>query len=193
MEDTGFTRIACPRVVVRRFAAPDAAPLAAYRSDPEVSRYQAWECPYPLAEAERFVAGLTGIGPGRPGTWFQFAVALGPEEVLIGDVALRTSRSEPRQAELGFSLARDRQGSGYASEAVGAVVDYAFGTLALHRIVALTDARNRPAQELLERLGFRCEGELRESVWSGGAWADERLYARLASDPAPPGGRYGLG
>jgi RimJ/RimL family protein N-acetyltransferase len=127
-----------------------------------------------------FIASLRGLAPGTPGTWFQFAVGLGPERALIGDVALRTSRSAPRQAELGFTFAGAHQGQGYAAEAVERVVGYAFERLAMHRIFSLTDTRNVRAQRLLERLRFRKEGEFRENVWFKGAWASEMLYARLA-------------
>ena len=189
MQDPSFDRLATPRLVVRRFAAADAGALAAYRSEPEVARYQAWECPYALAEATRFIASLEGLAPGTPGTWFQFAVELAATGDLVGDVALRTSRSDPRQGEIGFTVASARQRRGFAREAVTAVVDYAFGRLAMHRVFSITDARNLGAQRLLERLGFRRELDFRDSTWFKGEWAREVLYARLASEHRPGAGR----
>lgn len=183
MRDPRFDQLRSERLVIRRFAAADAAALSTYRSDEEVARYQAWESPYPLRAAEAFIASLDGGAPGTPGSWFQFAVGLSPSHALIGDVALRTTRGDPRQAELGFSFARAHQRKGYAAESVECVLGYAFDTLQMHRVFALTDARNHRAQRLLERLAFRREGELRESTWFRGAWASEVLYARLASDP----------
>jgi len=182
VQDAAFERLATARLVVRRFAAADAGALAAYRSDPEVARYQAWDCPYPLEDAERFVASFEGLAPGTPGTWFQFAVALAATGALVGDVALRTSRSDPRQAEVGFSFASAHQGRGYAAEAVAAVLDYAFRRLAMQRVFSITDARNLRAQRLLERLAFRREVEFRDSTWFKGEWAREVLYAKLASE-----------
>ena len=123
--------------------------------------------------------------PGAPGTWFQFAVSLPTPATLIGDVALRTSRTDPRQAELGFTFATASQGQGYATEAVRAVVEYAFGHLAMHRVCSRTDVRNLRARRLLERAGFRLEGELRESTWFKGAWATDLLYAQLESEWRP--------
>jgi aminoglycoside 6'-N-acetyltransferase len=189
VQDAAFDRLATARLVVRRFAAADAGALAAYRSDPEVARYQAWDCPYPLEDAERFVASLEALAPGTPGTWFQFAVALSGTGSLVGDVALRTSRSDPRQAEVGFSFASAHQRRGYAAEAVAAVLDYAFGRLAMQRVFSITDARNLRAQRLLERLGFRREVEFRDSTWFKGEWAREVLYARLAAEHRPPASR----
>jgi RimJ/RimL family protein N-acetyltransferase len=182
VEDSAFDRIVCERIVMRRFAPSDAKALAAYRSDPAVARYQAWEVPYAERDAAEFIASLAGAAPGAAGAWFQFAASLAGSDVLIGDCGLRTTRSDPRQAELGFTFASPHQRRGYATEAVRAVLGYAFGRLAMHRVFALTDARNAPAQRLLERVGFRLEGELRESVWLEGEWAAERLYALLASE-----------
>ena len=140
------------RLVIRRFTSGDAEALASYRSDAEVARYQSWECPYPVSEARRFIASLHDVAPGTPGTWFQFAVSLQSSGTLIGDVALRTRKADARQAELGFTFATAHQRQGFATEAVGAVVRYAFEKLALHRVFSQTDVRNIRAQRLLERL-----------------------------------------
>jgi aminoglycoside 6'-N-acetyltransferase len=187
LKDSSFARLTTQRLEIRRFAAVDARALAAYRSEPEVARYQAWECPYPVVEAEKFVSSLEGLAPGTPGTWFQFAVGLTASGALVGDVALRTSRSDPRQAELGFTFASAHQGQGLAAEAVEAVLGYAFSRLAMSRVFSITDVRNEPAQRLLERLRFRRELAFREPTWFKGAWASEVLYAKLASEHAPLG------
>ncbi len=182
MEDPSFTELTTERLVIRRFGPADSEPLAAYRSDPEIARYQGWECPFSVEEAEAFISSLRGLAPGTPGTWFQFAVGLSPCGALIGDVALRTPRGDPRQAELGFSFSRAHQGRGYATEAVGRMVVYAFDELGMNRVFSMTDIRNLRAQRLLERLEFRREGEFRESTWFKGAWASEFLYAQLDSE-----------
>lgn len=185
MDDPSFEYVVTRRLVIRRFALGDAESLAAYRSDAEVARYQDWECPYPLSEAREFIASLHHLAPGTPGTWFQFAVSLASSDTLIGDAALGTSRADSREVELGFTFASAHQGQGYATEAVRAVVQYAFETLDMHRVFSRTDARNLRAQRLLERLGFRREGELRESVSFKGAWATDVLYAQLESEWRP--------
>jgi RimJ/RimL family protein N-acetyltransferase len=185
MEDPSFEDFLSRRLVIRRFASGDAEALAAYRSDAEVACYQSWECPYSLSEARLFIASLHDVAPGTPGTWFQFAVSLQSSGTLIGDVALRTRKADSRQAELGFTFATSHQRQGLATEAVGAVVRYAFEQLALHRVFSQTDVRNIRAQRLLERLAFRREGELRESTWFKGAWATDFVYAQLESEWRP--------
>lgn len=185
MEDPSFEDLTTRRLVIRRFASNDAEALASYRNDAEVARYQSWECPYSLGEARQLIANLQPA-PGTPCTWFQFAVSLASSRALIGDVALRTRKADPQQAELGFTFARAHQGQGYAAEAVGAVLQYAFGKLELHRVFSQTDVRNHRAQRLLERLRFRREGELRESTWFKGAWVTDLIYAQLESEWRQP-------
>ena len=178
MEDTAFRSIATRRLRIRRFRPADATALAGYRSDPAVARYQAWDCPYPLAEARAFIESLAPLAPGRPGTWFQFAVTVAPEEALVGDCGLHTTEDDPPQGELGFTLASAHQGHGYAAEAVEAIAGYVFGTLGMSRLFSITDLRNLRAQRLLERVGFQQEARLRGSTVSDG----ELLYARLATE-----------
>ena len=185
MEDASFEQLTSGRLVIRRFASGDAETLASYRSDAAVARYQDWECPYPVSDAREFIASLQRLAPGTPGTWFQFAVVLASSGVLVGDVGLHAADDDGRQGELGFTFATAHQGHGYATEAVRAVVQFAFEKLLMHRVFSRTDARNVQAQRLLERLGFRREGELRESAWFKDAWATEFIYAQLESEWRP--------
>ena len=182
MEDPSFEQLSSRRLVIRRFASSDAEAFALYRSDEEVARYQDWECPYPISDGRAFIASLHHLAPGTPGRWFQFAVTLASSGTLLGDVALCASRVDVGQAELGFTFASAHQGQGYATEAVRAVVQYAFRHLAMHRVFSRTDAGNLRAQRLLERIGFRLEGKFLESTWFKGAWATDMLYAQLESE-----------
>ena len=87
-----------------------------------------------------------------------------------------------RQAEVGFTLSRDHQGKGYASEAVSRLLDYAFGDLGLHRVFAITDQENDSSFALLERLGMRREGWFVQNAWFKGRWSSEYLYALLRDE-----------
>ncbi|MET7847488.1 GNAT family N-acetyltransferase [Streptomyces avermitilis] len=168
------------RLVLRRFTSADAPALAAYRSVPEVSRYQSWESPVPMAEAERLAATFSAGDPRDPG-WFQYAVERQDAPGLIGDVGVCRSE-DGRQAELGFTFAPEFQGRGYATEAVARVVEFLLVQEGLHRVSAGCDGRNVRSAKLLERVGFRREGHLVQSTWMKGEWTDDVLFGLLASE-----------
>jgi aminoglycoside 6'-N-acetyltransferase len=167
------------RLVIRRFRAEDAEAFAAYRSDPDVARYQSWDTPVSLAEAADHIRRFAAADPGAPG-WFQYAVEHRAEGVLIGDVGVCLG-DNLMQAEIGFTFAPAYQGKGYATEAVRCVLARLFAS-GIHRVSAGCDARNTASARLLERVGFRREGLREEFTWIKGEWTDELLFGLLARD-----------
>ncbi len=167
------------RLILRHFRDSDLDVFMAYRNDPEVYRYQGWKRPYFLEYATEFIAEMKGAVPGAEGRWFQSALERRQDGVMIGDVAFSPMRGKP-QAYVGFTLARPFWGQGYASESMRALIDYLFGELSFHRLVAECDADNANSYHLLERLGFRREAHHVENYWLGGdRWGDEYVYALL--------------
>jgi aminoglycoside 6'-N-acetyltransferase len=77
--------------------------------------------------------------PDTPGEWFQFAVALRATGQLIGDCAAMVRVDDPRQCEIGFTIAARYQGRSYATEAVRLLAGYLFAR-GKHRITACCDA-----------------------------------------------------
>ena len=167
-----------PRLRVRAFSPADVEAFVAYRADPDVARYQSWS-DYTLERGRAFVASLQGASPGVPGQWLQLALESRADGVLVGDLALKVDQDEPRQAEMGFTLAPAHQGRGYGTEAVTALLGHCFDTLGLHRVVAVTDALNTPSAALLARVGMRREAHFHENVFFKGAWGSELLFAVL--------------
>jgi RimJ/RimL family protein N-acetyltransferase len=168
------------RLIVRRFRAADAPILSAYRSEPEVARYQSWESPFTLARAEDFAVHMAAADPDKPG-WFQWAVELAADHTLIGDVGVGLHENL-MQADLGFTFAPQRQGKGYATEAVRAVLGRLFDLQGVRRVSAECDARNVRSAALLERVGFAREGFLRSHTWIKNEWTDDLLFGLLAED-----------
>lgn len=83
------------------------------------------------------------------------------------------------QAKLGYTLAPERQGYGYATEAVRTMLDDLF-MRGLRRVSAECDARNVRSARLLERVGFQLEGRRPEFTWIKGEWTDDLLFGLLA-------------
>ena len=178
MPDRDFAALTGPRVLLRRFEPADLDAFVAYRSVPAVARYQSWDAPFARADGERLLARMGREHPDTAGEWFQFAITLAATGQLIGDCGVLTE-PDPRQCELGFTLAPQYQGHGYATEAVRLLTGYLFGTRGKHRIHASCDARNTASAAVLERAGLRREGHLRASTWAKGEWTDDLLYGLL--------------
>ncbi|MFS0638465.1 GNAT family protein [Mesobacillus foraminis] len=169
------------RLILRQFSHEDVDAFYLYRCSTHVARFQSWE-DYQYHQAESFVQRQSKFTPDQPGTWFQFAIAFAHTNELIGDCALHTLLDEPRIVEIGFTLAEEHQGQGYASEAVSGLLQYIFTVLNKHKVIALTDVRNEKSITLLERLGMRREGHFLENYMSKGQWVDEYQYSILQSE-----------
>ena len=171
--------IVTERLRLRPFQVDDLEAFVAYRSDPEVARYQSWDASYSMTDAQSFLTSQDRLELGQPGEWLQLAIVDRRTGSLCGDCGVRVEIDPPATAEIGVTLAPAHQGTGLAREALAAVVDELFERFALHRVHAETDERNAAVHRLLERLGFRCEARLVEADWFKGEWCSLRLYAVL--------------
>ena len=181
LEPAEFTSIETTRLQLRRFADADLPAFIVYRNDPDVARYQSWEG-ISEAEAVAFVREQQTAPVGAPGEGLQIAIERKDSGRMIGDCFFKVMEDDPRQAEIGYTLAREAQGHGFATEAVAALLTWAFPAFDLHRIIAIVDVKNTASVALLERLGLRREGHFRENIWFKGAWGDEFLYAILRDE-----------
>lgn len=87
---------------------------------------------------------------------------------------------------LGYKLSERAQNHGYMTEAVRAGIDFAFGTLRLHRIMANYLPHNTRSSALLSRLGFKREGYAEAYLFINGKWQDHILTALVNPENAAP-------
>jgi RimJ/RimL family protein N-acetyltransferase len=167
------------RLILRSFQNDDLEALIAYRSDPQVARYQGWNAPYARQDAAAFVDEMCSKQPGVQGEWYQIAVQHQAGGPIVGDCAFHILPQDARQAEIGFTLARQHWGQGYASEALQALLGYLFDDLNLQRVRAICDVENSASTRVLERAGMRQEGYFIENIWFKGRWGSEYSYAML--------------
>lgn len=156
----------------------DAAPMAERRSDPETAQYQAWPQPYTVQKAERMVAGLIEQGGPARGCWYQWVLERVSDGEVVGDIAFRLD-ADGHNGEVGYVLWPWARGHGYATEGAAAAIEYGFTEWGLHRIEAELDPRNVGSIRVLERLGFRHEGDQIEAYWVGDTVTDSGHYGLL--------------
>jgi len=106
-----------------------------------------------MDDALEFFEVLQPLRFGVAGTWYQIAIAGLETDEIVGDCVIHFT-GDDSVVEIGFTLACEVHGKGYAHESISRLVELIFNTLGKQRIVAVTHAHNSAAHRLLERLGF---------------------------------------
>lgn len=141
------------RLHLRPFAASDLNAVQEIYHDPVMTQYlyngAPWDCARIRLEMTRF------LKPHDRPDYAPLAVIERSTGKLIGDAGLMAwSIAGKPEVELSYTIRQDRWGQGYATEAAGAVRDWAYGTLGLTRLVALIRPENAPSIRIALKLGF---------------------------------------
>jgi len=183
------------RLVLRPFGSGDLEAFHAIQSDATVVRWL-YNDVRTLEETRDLLARkIAGSALQREGEWLSAAVTLGATGELVGDISLLWASEAHRQGELGFVFHPAHHGVGYATEASGPILAFAFETLGLHRVVGRLEPRNLGSARVLEKLGMRREAHLVENERVKGEWQSELVYALLEREwrDGSPGARAGDG
>ncbi len=178
------------RLLLREFVEGDWQRVLEYQSDPRYLRYYAWTG-RTEEDARVFVRMFLDQQAESPRRKFQLAIIMRVEDRLIGNSGIRVNNPDLREANIGYELDPRYWGHGYATEAARAILAFGFDELRLRRVWARCIAENAASARVLERLGMRREGHLRENEWLKGRWWDTLLYAildhewRARATPAP--------
>ena len=171
------------RLQLRPFVGADADALFAMHSSAYVLRY--WDAP-PWTErerAERFIAACRQMADDGSGA--RVAIERVSDRAFLGWCALTRWTPAYRSAATGYCLDDAAWGHGYATEAAGGLLQWAFDTLDLNRVQAEVDTRNGASARVLEKLGFVREGTLREDCVVNGEVSDSWVYGLLRRDWRP--------
>lgn len=170
-----------PRLLLREFVAGDWPAVLAYQRDPRYLRYYEWT-DRTAGDAQHFVQMFIEQQTERPRRKFQLAVVLKSSGQLIGNCGIRQTSAGAREADIGYELAPDHWGCGYATEAARAIVRFGFEELKVHRIWAWCIADNVASSHVLEKIGLKLEGRLREKEYFKDRWWDTLMYAILEEE-----------
>jgi RimJ/RimL family protein N-acetyltransferase len=163
------TTLETERLLLRAPVLEDAQALAPMYADPEVMRYLGAGRTLTRKETERsvrrMVDGWAADGLGL------FTTVRKEDETIIGRIGLivwntetwktvRASDPGPTELEVGYTLGRPYWGCGYATEAAGAVRDYALDELGAQRLIALIIHGNEASENVARKLGFEYERDI---------------------------------
>ncbi len=166
------------RLLIRRFVPSDAADLFEYLSLPETYRFEPGD-PITMDEA-------VDLAAERAETENFLAVVVKASGKMIGHLYFEQRQPpEFRTWEIGYIFNPVYQRMGYGSEAVSALVKYAFADLNPHRIMARCDQKNLASWKLLEKIGFTREGAFKQVAYfrmnevGNPIWIDAYEYSML--------------
>jgi len=169
-------RLETTRLVLRALVPGDADDIFAYAADPDVAQYTLWSAHTTLEDSRRFIVWLTD---GSLACW---AIVQPETGRVIGTSFLHSHHARHHRAEIAFNLAKHSWGRGYTTEAAQAVIRAGFTHYGLNRIEGTCMLGNVASARVMEKVGMRCEGILRQYVLAKGAFHDMKLYAILRED-----------
>ena len=114
-----------------------------------------------------------------PRTHYRLALTLPPEDVARGRISLALTFAEFREWEIGWTVDWRYWGLGYATEGARVLLDFAFETLGVHRVVAFCNVNNQASARVMEKIGMQQDGRLRETLWWNNCWTDELIFSIL--------------
>ncbi len=178
-------RLEGPRVYLRPPRAADWQDWAALRAESR-EFLTPWEPTWPADALARsaFVRRLRRqASEWRNDEGFSFLTFAKADDRMIGGLGItNVRRGVAQMASIGYWTGRPFVRRGYMTEAVKAALEFGFSQLGLHRIEAACIPTNIASKGLLEKIGFRAEGEARNYLRINGEWRDHLLYAILRED-----------
>lgn len=155
-----FPEIRTEHLILRKLRDRDLQDVYDMRKDPLLNLFVDNTIDRSIEETQDYLEKMNrGVETGK---WIIWGLELKSEARLVGTVSLWNFSKRELRGEVGYVLDRRYQGRGLMTEALQAVIAYAFGTLGLKGLLAYTDVRNLPSVALLEKCGFKKTGELLE-------------------------------
>ncbi|MBW8684732.1 GNAT family N-acetyltransferase [Chitinophaga rhizophila] len=150
---TPFPTLRTQRLTLRQLKLNDEKQVFSLRSDSAINKYLDRQIAETIDDATHFINKVNeNVTRNNALYW---AIVFSGDDVLIGTICLFNFSQEKDRCEIGYELVTAYQGKGIMAEAMEEVVNYAFNTLKLHTIEALSHRDNLPSKNLLAKFQFR--------------------------------------
>ncbi len=133
----------------------DLETFVSYRQDPAIARFQGWETTYSKEQAIDLITSQAGSMLPEKGQWLQLAIHSLEQKQHVGDLAIKSVEDEDSTFELGFTIAKQHQGQGFAIEAASKLMSFLQLEAGAKKFVATTDSRNFASIKVLSGMGFK--------------------------------------
>ncbi len=176
----GTRTLKTERLILRRFVPADAeAIFENWASDPRVTRFLSWT-PHESVDATReLLSGWCALYANA--AYYHWGIEY--EGRLIGGISVVRQSDKNEVAELGYCIGHDYWRRGITAEAAGAVIDYLFREVGVHRVEIHHAVDNPASGRVAEKCGLVSEGILRSSAKTGsGEFKDIRVWGILRDE-----------
>ncbi|TKD72547.1 GNAT family N-acetyltransferase [Pseudalkalibacillus hwajinpoensis] len=167
------------KIQLREVKEEDWKSIHSYASIEEVCKYQPWG-PNTEDESKAYVNNIIEDALVKPRTRYAYAIVEDDSVIGVCEVNIRDRVNE--QGELAYILHPERWGLGYASEAARTLLTFSFVELGLHKVSATCNPDNIGSKRVLERIGMKQEGVLRDDLKMRDGWRDSLLFSILETE-----------
>lgn len=136
--------------------------------------------PYEDGMAEQWIGGHQAQFESEQAV--NYAIVLSSQNLLVGAISLMQINQRHQRAEIGYWVGKSYWNQGYCTEAAHAVLHYAFDVLGLKRVYAYHFPRNPASGRVMQKIGMRHEGCLRQHVERWGQWEYLEVYGILRDE-----------
>lgn len=162
-------------IYLRPITEEDTDEVLRWRNSPHVVNYFIYRKPITKEEHIRWIREKVNTGLVE-----QFIICSKADDKMLGCIYLQKFMSEHRLCESGIFLSDEAAGmSGIGTQAEELILDYAKNVLKLHKVVAQVLSYNMASRALHEKVGYVCEGCLKEHYFLDGKYCDLYWYARF--------------
>ena len=175
---SNFPTLETERLILRKLRLEDAKDIFEYASDPEVSKYVTWETHKSIEDSINFIkSSLANYNKKEVIDW---GIVYKENNKLIGTCGyFLWALEQHSRAEIGYVIGKKYWGKGIMTEAVKEAIKFGFEKMNLNRIQAMCLPDNIGSYRVMEKVGMKYEGVIREYIYIKGKFQDLKLYSIL--------------
>ena len=174
-------KIETKRLIIRPFKKSDYKQVTACCNDYDVAK-STMSIPIPFTDNDAKVFIESTLNTSKSDGTMELAVELKETKTVVGYIGLVGIYSQSKHAEIGYWVGKNYWNKGIATEAVKAMINYAFTELKLHSILAKHFENNLASGAVMKKCGMRYVGKIHEHEFRMGQYYTVMLYELLEKD-----------
>ncbi len=171
------------RLILRQIIPSDCKDIYEYSRIKDVTKYLLWNRHESIEYTKYYINSVRRLY--KKGEFYDWAVVIKESGKMIGTCGFTEINQTHLRAEVGYVINPSYQGMGYATEAVMAVISFAFNHLGMHRVEAHYMKGNEKSLAVMKRCGMSEEGMLKDFMLVKGMFRDIGICSVTKDEFAP--------